>query len=118
VISAQMPDRPEVDVYATGVLADLQTLARCLNPGWLRSTPWPAWLPRHPFAGSMVAPQPWRRHGVRHSLRRLRQNALHRAQWRGYYAEGKTPGIGRVGTGWTPRRALLDLARHIEGRTR
>lgn len=104
----------EVDVYSTGVLSELLAIGRCLNPWWLRRSPRPAWLPRHPKADQLLADHrqlpPWRRAGLAHSLRRLRRNGTSRSQWRGWYAEGKV-GAGRVGTGWTRRRALADLAR-------
>jgi hypothetical protein len=89
-----------VDVYATGVLSDLQVIGRCLNP--LHRPP------LGPLSGG------WRLRGLRWALRRLRASAHHRACWRGYYAEGP-PGVGRVGIGWTRRRALRDLQRHIAG---
>lgn len=111
---------PSADVYPTGVLSDLLAIGRALNPWWLRRRPWPSWLPRHPQAETTRALHPastagWRRNALRHRGRRLLQNARHRAQWRGWYAEGNA-GAGRVGTGWTRRRALLDLQRHLESR--
>lgn len=106
-----------VDVYATGVLAELQVLGRVLNPGWMRRSPRPAWLPRHPSAdthrGSGLH---WRRAALRRFPGALRRALRGRYPWSGYYAEPRTfpPGVTRVGTGWTRARALRDLRRMQE----
>jgi hypothetical protein len=106
-----------VDLYAVGVLRELQTLGRVLNPGWMRAHPWPRWLPRHPSADTLRGSAPrWRRHTVRRLPATLRRAALRPHGWAGWYAEPRTfpPGVTRLGTGWTRRRALADLTRRIE----
>lgn len=90
---------PAVDVYAVGVLAELLRLGRSLRA-------------RHPQA-------------IRHALGRLRWTGSYligqaRARnWRavrntfnGYLAEHRSLG-SRAGRGWTRRRALADLYRHL-----
>lgn len=92
---------PLVDVYAVGVLADLLGLGRSLRA-------------RHPKA-------------IRHALRTLRSTGRYlirqarRRNWRavknafnGYLAEHRTLG-SRCGHGWTRRRALRGLYRHLAG---
>lgn len=93
------PIPPTIDVYPVGVLADLLRLRNALHR-------------RHPKA-------------IRWALGRLRSQARYitrqarRGNWRavrnafnGYLAEHRTLGT-RCGKGWTRRRALLDLYRHL-----
>jgi hypothetical protein len=95
-----------VDVYATGVLSDLQVIGRSLDPTWpLRyrgTTP----LPR--------ATRGWRRQAFCWGLRRLRVSWRRPKAWHGYHAEPLVlpPGLRRIGSGWTRRRALRSLARY------
>jgi hypothetical protein len=92
----------KADVHATGVLSELQAVGRCLDPTWPRRYPRRHELP--------PVPPGWRWKALPHFWRRLLRAIPRRTAWRGYYAEGP-PGIGRVGTGWTRRRALRDLER-------
>lgn len=108
----------DVDVHATGVLSDLLAIGRALNPWWLRRSPWPSWLPRHKAteeARRFITEQGggWRWNAVRHRGRRLLVNARRRNAWHGFHAEPLQlpPGVRRIGTGWTRRRALADLHR-------
>lgn len=117
-----VPDPPQVDVHATGVLSDLQAIARALNPWWLRSSPWPTWWPRHPDAEFIVTAragglaQHWRRHALRSRGQHLLRNVRRRKAWHGYHAEPRVmpEGLQRIGTGWTRRRALANLQDHID----
>lgn len=96
-----------IDVDAMGVLSDLQVVGRCLAPTWPRRYQGPRSLPS-PSRG-------WRRQGVAWGLRRLRRSVTRRSAWHGYHAEPYVmpPGVERIGTGWTRRRALRSLARYV-----
>lgn len=106
----------EVDVYATGVLRHLLVVGRVLNPWWLRTTPGPRWLPRHPTPELRHSVTRWRREGLRSAARGVWRDGRNRSGWRGYYAEPRVlpAGLRRIGMGWTRRRALRDLAWRIE----
>lgn len=97
----------EIDVHATGVLSELQAVGRCLDPTWPRRYRGPRELPA-PTAG-------WRRKALRHFGRRLLRALPRRNAWHGYHAEPcvMPPGVKRIGTGWTRRRALRSLERYI-----
>jgi hypothetical protein len=115
----QLDDAGPIDIHATGILSDLQAIGRALNPWWLRTNPWPRWIPRHPDIPTLIVKgilgdtRGWRRHALTHRGRRLLRNARRRNAWHGYRAEPHTmpPGVRRIGTGWTRARALRDLAR-------
>jgi hypothetical protein len=89
-----------IDVYPVGWLRALQSAGRCIR----RGRPAPAWR--------------FLRQQLRYSLRQAR-----RGNWRavrntfgGYHAEHHTLGR-RCGTGWTKRRAINDLYRHLAEET-
>jgi hypothetical protein len=95
----------EIDVYATGVLAELRAVGRCLDPTWPRRYP-----------GTLPPASPgWRRKGLSHFGPRLYRATRTRNAWHGYHAEPRIcpPGLRRIGTGWTRHRALRSLDRYM-----
>lgn len=86
----------QIDVYAIGWLQLLLTTGRCLRHGWIR--------------------QAWQnlRIELRYNLRQARASNWRavRSSFGGYHAEHRSLGR-RCGTGWTKRRALKDLHRHL-----
>lgn len=106
--TAPTPERAaRVDVHAMGVLSDLQVIGRSLDPTWPARYRGPVSLPQ-------VA-RGWRRRAFRWGFQRLRSSVRRRNAWHGYHAEPYVmpPGVKRIGTGWTRRRALRSLNRHI-----
>jgi hypothetical protein len=97
----------EIDVHATGVLSELQAVGRCLDPTWPGRYRGPHRLPQGESG--------WRRKALPHFWQRLLRAVKRRNAWHGYHAEPRVmpPGVKRIGTGWTRRRALRDLERHI-----
>lgn len=93
------PRRPLIDIYPVGVLADLIRLGRAIRS-------------RQPQLIRWALGKCW------YEVRYLAQKVRYR-QWRelknafnGYLAEHRTRGY-RCGHGWTRRRALRDLYRHL-----
>lgn len=97
----------KVDVYATGVLSELQAVGRCLDPTWPRRYRGPHRLP--------PVHRGWRWKALPHFWRRLRRALRRRNAWHGYHAEPLTmpAGLRGIGTGWTRRRALAHLGRRL-----
>lgn len=107
----RVAERPSIDVYPVGVLADLRHAWRYLTAR------------RFPAA---VGPPTWgwRLSRARASLRHIRQTIARHVRarnWRalknafnGYLAEPVAfpAGLRRCGSGWTKKRALRSLARH------
>jgi hypothetical protein len=97
-----LPDtlEAEVDVYAVGVLRDLRIAWRYARRGWwLRAWDQFRRVPRHPVRH--IRARQWR------ELRNDFNGFLAEPTWRG------EPEWTRAGTGWTRRRALRNLARHL-----
>lgn len=106
-----MTERPLIDVYPVGVLADLRRAWHYLTARRFPATVGqPAWA--------------WRIERARISLRHIRQTIARHVRnrnWRGlknafngYLAEPRAfpAGLTRCGSGWTKKRALRSLARH------
>jgi len=84
-----------VDVYPVGALRGLQQLRRSLDL-------------RVPLQGH-------RREAIRHSIRYVRRGWRRGSHWNGYLAEPTNDDIRwtQCGHGWTKRRALASLKRHV-----
>lgn len=102
-----MKTKQEVDVHATGVLSDLQVIGRSLDPTWPRRYRGPHYMP--------PTTPGWRLKALRWGIGRLRRSVRRRNAWHGYHAEPRVcpPGLQRIGTGWTRRRALRSLDRYM-----
>ncbi len=99
-----MPDQPTVDVYPVGLLADLRIDWRNLRN-------------RKALRAAGVRPSLRIRWTVRHLI-----GCMRAGNWRavkntfnGYLAEPRDwpEGLRRCGSGWTRKRALRSLERHI-----
>lgn len=105
-------DGVDIDVYPVGLLSDVRRLR-----GALKHQPRP-WDRRSP------AGHPW--HRLWYDMRCGTLDRIRRREWRalknyfnGYLAE-PTPfpdGLQRCGSGWTQRRALASLDRHLRATT-
>jgi hypothetical protein len=105
----ELPQGP-VDVYPVGVLADLLAIRVALDPRAPRPT---GHQPRY------VPPNDWRRKTITHRWRSIRRHWRRRSAWNGYLAEPYDSNSGtwtRCGHGWTVRRAVADLGRHLVDR--
>lgn len=98
-----MAERPAIDVYPVGMLHDLLILSRAIRAG--------------------------RRDGILWALGRFRSTARHLWRWartgnwgavkgtfNGYLAEPVAfpEALRRCGSGWTKKRALRSLSRHLK----
>jgi hypothetical protein len=93
-----------VDVYPVGVLSDLLRIRTALNPC----------APRPRNYAPVVPPVGWRRNTIAHAWSSIRRSWRRRNAWNGYLAEPTWQGYWtRCGHGWTQRRALADLNRHL-----
>ncbi len=91
--------RPLIDVYPVGVLAELLRLGRALRS-------------RQPQLARWAMGKLWWEFGyIAHNIRTRNWRAARNA-FKGYLAEHRTRGH-RCGHGWTRRRALRDLYRHL-----
>ena len=98
---ARFAGTEEIDVYPVGWLADIKRAWRCLTVEELHGRRGNAWR---------ILRQRWQyttRQAKRGNWRAVRQS------FNGYLAEHPTRGT-RCGTGWTRRRALNSLARHLD----
>jgi hypothetical protein len=93
-----------VDVYPVGILRQLKRIRTALDP-----------RAGHPLWGSKTPNPGWRRMTIRHAAHCIRDDAHRRSAWNGYLAEPIVDGLRwtRCGHGWTKRRALASLKRHI-----
>ena len=89
----------EAHIYPVGALRQLTHIKRALNPK--------AQVP--------IALKGWRRNTITYAIRTIWADKGRRSSWNGYLAEPTNDSIywTRCGHGWTKRRAMSSLVRHV-----